>query len=134
MLTTAEKYLFMILALIVLVLVIRAVYRIIRTIGRGQGRPDWRNIPKRIPESFIKIITFIPVFRTRLIVSLFHGLIAWGFLYYLVVNLVDLLWGIIPDFHFLGGSKIGNVYRLGADILTITIWIAMAALLVRRGA
>ena len=132
MLTSVEKYLFLILALIVLVFVIRAIHRIIQTIGRGQGKPDWRNIPKKVPKVFIKIIILSPVFRTRRIVSTFHGLIAWGFLYYLLVNLADLLWGYIPDFHFLGEGIGSDVYRLGADILTVTIWLAMAAMLIRR--
>ncbi len=132
MLTATEKVLFFFVAFFVSALVIRAIRRIIRTIERGPGKPDWKVIPGRLPEIFVKVLALIPVFRTRPLISIFHGFIAWGFLYYLLVNLGDLLSGYIPNFHFLGYGTIGNLYRLGADILTIFILLGMLALLVRR--
>jgi Fe-S oxidoreductase len=132
MLTSTERVLFLFIVLIVGGLGIRAIRRIVLTIGRGQGKPDWKNIPRRFPRIFVKVVALFPVFRTRLIVSIFHGFIAWGFLYYLLVNLGDLLWGYIPDFHFLGKGRVGDIYRLGADIVSIAILTGIASMLIRR--
>jgi Fe-S oxidoreductase len=132
MLTNTERALFLFVVLIVSVLVIRAIRRIVQTIGKGQGKPDWKNIPRRFPRLFVKVVGLFPVFRTRLMVSIFHGLIAWGFLYYLLVNLGDLFWGFIPDFHFFGVGRLGDIYRLGADIVSIAILTGIAAMLIRR--
>jgi Fe-S oxidoreductase len=132
MLTITERILFLFIVLIVSVLVIRVIRRIVKTIGQGQGKPDWKNIPRRFPRIFVKVVALFPVFRTRLFVSIFHGLIAWGFLYYLLVNLGDLLSGYVPDFHFLGKGRIGDIYRLGADIVSIAILTGIAAMLIRR--
>ncbi|MGD8732197.1 MAG: hypothetical protein PVH92_09970, partial [Anaerolineales bacterium] len=60
-----------------------AVQRITRTIARGQGRPEWSLFARRIVEVVVKVGTFAPVFRDRPLVSFFHGLVGWGFIYYL---------------------------------------------------
>ncbi len=109
-----------------------AVRRIVRTIGRGQGRPEWGLLPQRFLEVVFKVGTFAPVFRDRPLVSFFHGLVGWGFIYYLLVNLNDVLAGYIDGFVFLGKGILGNIYRLGADLLTVAILVGMLYLLARR--
>ncbi len=64
--------------------------------------------------------------------SLFHGLVAWGFIYYLIVNLGDVLAGFISDFEFLGTGILGNLYRLGSDTISVVVLIGMVALIIRR--
>ena len=59
-------------------------------------------------------------------------MVGWGFLYYLVVNLGDVLGAWIPDYQFLGGTTLGGLYRLGADGLSLGIVLGMLGLLVRR--
>ena len=59
-------------------------------------------------------------------------MVAWGFIYYLLVNVGDVLEGFIPEFVFLGQGVIGNVYRLGADILSVSALLGMIFLLMRR--
>jgi Fe-S oxidoreductase len=58
--------------------------------------------------------------------------VAWGFVYYLLVNIGDVLEGFIPEFVFLGEGVIGNIYRLGADLLSVSALVGMAALILRR--
>ncbi|MEK7326999.1 MAG: (Fe-S)-binding protein, partial [Chloroflexota bacterium] len=58
--------------------------------------------------------------------------VAWGFTYYLLVNIGDGLQGFFPGFVFLGEGFIGDVYRLGADLLSVGVLIGMAALMIRR--
>jgi Fe-S oxidoreductase len=132
MLTLAEKILFFLAAVGTLYAALRVMRRISLIIGRGEGKPDWQLARKRIGEVLAKTITLQPVFRFRFWPSLFHGFVAWGFLYYLMVNLGDVLEGFFANYQFLGGGTIGNLYRLGADILSVGALLGMVALLVRR--
>ncbi len=91
MLTTPERLLFLLLLVTTIFLAARATLRIIRIISRGRGKPDWAMSIRRAWEAFAKTITFSPVLRDRLLPSLLHGFVGWAFIYYLLVNLGDLL-------------------------------------------
>ncbi|UCH59043.1 MAG: 4Fe-4S dicluster domain-containing protein [Anaerolineales bacterium] len=132
MLTTPEKILFLLATLVTIYAAYRASDRIVRTIARGQGKIDWGVIPKRLPSALFKTISFQPVFRTRFWASLFHGLVAWGFIFYLLVNLGDVLEGYLPDFVFLGQGLVGDLYRLFADLFSVGTLVGMVALILRR--
>ncbi|MCJ7708716.1 MAG: (Fe-S)-binding protein, partial [Anaerolineales bacterium] len=73
-----------------------------------------------------------PVFRARPLTSLFHAFVVWGFTFYLLVNLGDVLQGFIPGFVFIGRGAAGDLYRLGGDVLSVTVLLGMAALIIRR--
>jgi Fe-S oxidoreductase len=132
MLTFVEKILFILAVTASLSAAYRVARHISLIISRGQDRPDLHLVPKRLGEVLAKTITLQPVFRLRFWPSLFHGFIAWGFLYYLLVNLGDVLEGFITGYQFLGGETFGNLYRLGADILSVGVLLGMVALLMRR--
>jgi Fe-S oxidoreductase len=132
MLTLPEKILFALAVLLSLYATYRAVLRIIRILRRGHGVPDWNLLRQRLISTSARIITFQPVLRYRFWPSLFHSLVAWGFLYYVLVNIGDLLQGYIPGFQFLGTGIIGNLYRLGADILSVAVLTGIFALIIRR--
>jgi Fe-S oxidoreductase len=104
----------------------------VRTISRGYGRPTWVAFPRRILNTLFTTITFAPVFRARLLVSALHGMVAWGFIYYLMVNLGDMLQGYLPNYRFLGEGRVGGVYRLGADVISVSALVGMLALIIRR--
>lgn len=132
MLTLPEKIIFILAVLITLYVAYRVTDRIIRIIRRGQGEVDWSVPRKRLGEVIKKTITLQPVFRFRFWSSFFHALVAWGFIYYLAVNLGDVLQAFIPGYQFLGDGLIGGLYRLGADILSVGALLGMSALLIRR--
>ena len=132
MLTLPEKILFLLVALVSLYLTARAAVRIVRTIARGQGKVDWKAVPARLVGVLLKTISFAPTFRTRLITSLFHAFVGWGFTYYLLVNVGDVLEGYLPGFRFMGDGRPGDIYRLGADLLSGSVLLGMAYLIVRR--
>ena len=79
-----------------------------------------------------KVVTLTPVWRMRFWASLFHALVVWGFTFYLLVNLGDVLEGFIPDFQFLGAGILGGLYRFFADLLSVAALVGMAALILRR--
>jgi Fe-S oxidoreductase len=130
MLTTFEKILFAVLVIATLVAVYYAVRRLSRIISTGSGKPDWRLAGKRLLDVTFRVGTFKPVFRFRFWPSLFHGLVGWGFIYYLLVNLVDVVRGYIPGFVIPGLA--GHIYSLLADILSVAILVGMLFFIVRR--
>ncbi|HEX7973451.1 MAG TPA: heterodisulfide reductase-related iron-sulfur binding cluster [Anaerolineales bacterium] len=132
MLTLPEKIIFILGAIATLYAIYLISYRIVRTIGRGKGKVDWTLAPKRALAVFVKIITFQPVLRFRFWPSLFHNFVAWGFTYYLLINLGDVLQGFIPNFHFFGQGTFGGVYRLIGDILSVAVLVGMIFLVIRR--
>ena len=132
MLTTPERLLFFLLLVSTASLATKGTYRIIRIISRGRGKPDWWMGIRRAWDAFRKSITFSPVFRARLGPSLLHGFVGWAFIYYLLVNLGDVLEGFIPDYLFLGTGTVGDLYRLGVDVLSVAALFGMTLLLIRR--
>lgn len=132
MLTLPEKIIFAIAVLITLYFAWRAIDRLIKIINRGYGKPDWDLARERLTSVIFKYVTLSPTFKIRISTSLFHGFVAWGFMYYLLVNFGDVYQAYIPDAHFLGTGVLGDLYRLGGDLLSVGALIGMVALLVRR--
>ena len=133
MLAFVEKILFVLAVLGSLYFTWIGVQRIIKIIARGQGKPDRSLLRKRFLDVALKVGTFRPLFRFRLGPSLLHGLIGWGFLYFLLVNVAELLQGFIPNYRFLEGTgALGNTYRLGADISTLAVLTGISVMIVRR--
>ncbi len=132
MLTLPEKIVFVLAVLASLYAAWRVGSRIWKTIQRGEGEVDWSVVPGRLVSVLARILTLQPTFNIRLGPSLFHALVAWGFIYYLLVNLGDVLQGFIPNFRFLGKGLLGDLYRFGADLLSVAVLTGMVVLLVRR--
>jgi Fe-S oxidoreductase len=132
MLSLPEKIIFIIAALLTVALVLRATGRIVRIIGRGHGRPDWKLIPKRLIDTAIKAVALTPTWRKRFLTSVLHAMVVWAFMFYLFVNIGDALEGLVPNFVFLGNGIVGDGYRLLADLLSVSALAGMSALLLRR--
>lgn len=132
MLTPVEKILFALATIVSLYFTYKGVMRITGHISSGQGKPDWSLLWKRIGDLISKVGFFQPVFRFRLIPSIFHGFIGWGLFVFLLVDLSELLYGIF-GFRLLDqGGIIGDVYRLIAEIANTAILIGIVALSIRR--
>ena len=86
MLTTIEKIIFIVAVLASVYAAYLAAFRIIRTVGKGQGKVDWQLVQNRLFSVLGKIVSLQPTFRIRLGPSLFHAFVAWGFMYYLLVD------------------------------------------------
>jgi Fe-S oxidoreductase len=132
MLTLPEKILFALAGLAALYAAYRVAARIYKIISRGQGEVDWVLARKRLGTVLAKIIALQPTFRLRLGPSILHAFIAWGFMFYLLVNLGDMLEGYLPGYVFLGENPVGNSYRLVADVLSVGALVGMLGMLVRR--
>lgn len=132
MLTPLEKVLFVLAAFVSAYLVWLVARRITRIMLRGQGKPDLNLARRRLVSALLKAGTLLPTFKVRPAATVLHAMVAWGFIYYLLVNFGDVLQAFFPGFVFLGENAIGNLYRLLGDILSVAVLVGMLALLVRR--
>lgn len=132
MLSTIEKILFVIATLVSLYYTYHGVARIMNHINSGQGKIDWSLAYKRVGELIVKVGLFQPVFRLRLGPSILHGLIGWGFLSFLLINLADLIYAY-TGFRLLERTGLfGDAYRLLADIANVAIIVGIVAMVIRR--
>src|SRR3712207_3930398 len=93
MLTAVEKILFLIAVTASLYFGAKGFYDVYRAIRRGRPDPRSGNLSERIVRAAWLVLTQQPVLKARPIVSILHSLIFYGFVYYFLVNLVDVLEG-----------------------------------------
>lgn len=132
MLTTTEKLLFALLVAISLMATYNTFGQMFRIVQRGQGQLYFDNFFQRLWTGFIALISQGRIIRHRKLSSIFHYGVAWGFIFYFLVNAIDVMEGLIPGFHFLPDHLIGNLFRLLADIFSMTVLIGVAYFLLRR--
>ena len=65
-------------------------------------------------------------------IGIIHAFVAWGFSLYLIVNIVDVLYGFIPDFKFFPNHIVGDTYRLFVDIFSVLVLCGVFYFLIRR--
>ncbi|HEY3311581.1 MAG TPA: (Fe-S)-binding protein [Anaerolineales bacterium] len=132
MLSMVEKLLFALAVGISLYFTWRGVQRIILNISSGKGNPDWDQVTRKAGSALLKFLSFQPVFRFRLVPSILHGFIGWGFIAFLIVNLNDVIyaytgWGLL--YH---SGLLGDLYRLLADVANVAILVGIVAMALRR--
>ena len=132
MLTDIEKIIFILLAIIAIGLSYTTFNKMFKAIGVGSQQIDWKRALLNFPKGLEVFISQRTLFKTRPVIGFIHALVAWGFTLYLVVNIVDVLYGFIPGFHFLPNYFIGKVYRLFVDIFTVLVLLGVVYFLVRR--
>lgn len=109
MLTTPEKIAFLLLVLASLYFGGGALLRVYRAIRRGQPEDRFDHLPARLGRALWQTLTMQTVFKKRPWVSLLHAFVFYGFVFYLSVNLVDVLEGFFP-------------FRPGGASGTVTTW------------
>ncbi len=129
MLTTPEKIAFLLLVLASLYFGGGALLRVYRAIRRGQPEDRFDHLPARLGRALWQTLSMQTVFKKRPWVSLLHAFVFYGFVFYLIVNLVDVLEGFFP---FKARGGFWNGYNLVADLLTALILLGIVGLLIRR--
>lgn len=132
MLTNIEKIIFILLALTAVGISYTTFNKMFKAIGVGSQQIDWKRALLNFPKGLEVFISQRTMFKTRPIIGFIHAIVAWGFTLYLVVNVVDVLYGFIPGFHFFPNYLIGKVYRLFVDIFTVLVLLGVVYFLVRR--
>ena len=132
MLTLVEKILFGLAVIVSLYFTWKGVERIIKNINSAKGKPDWNVVKSKAGAALVKFLTFQPVFRFRLIPSILHSLIGWGFLAFLLINLGDLIYAYTGWQLLTHTGLFGDLYRLLADVANVAILVGIVAMAVRR--
>ena len=132
MFSVAEKIIFTIGILASAFYTYRGARHIARNIRSGQGTINWSLPFKRIGELISKYLFFKPVFRFRIVPSIFHAFIGWAFFIYLLANLNDLILAY-TNFNLLHQTGIfGDIYRSAVDFISVALLVSMIALSFRR--
>lgn len=132
MLTIVEKILFILLVVASLSAVYVTFGRMIRTVLRGQGQITIESKARFVVDFFVALLNQGGIIQRRRVASLFHYGIAWGFVLFALVNLLDVVEGYVADFRFLGDSTLGGLFRLAVDLFSVAVLIGTAYFLVRR--
>lgn len=133
MLTAVEQLLFIVLTLFAVGAAYEGFREMALIINRGRGELYLDNLPRRLWVALREYLLQTTTLRYRWITSLFHLAVVWGFTFYFLVNVVDVLDGFVAGFAFLEGAPLLLfVYNLLADLLSAAVLIGVAYLLLRR--
>jgi Fe-S oxidoreductase len=134
-LSVPEKILFVLLAGFALAFAFAGFERVVDAVARGSrgGSDRLSRLPERIGAALLRTLGQRTVFRDRPWVALLHALVFYGFVFYLLVNLVDAAYGLLPAAWTAWiASPWAGPYRLAADLLSGAVLVGVAALLCRR--
>ena len=106
--------------------------KMFKVILAGTNPIIWTDVIKNWNAGLIAFISQKTLFKTRPVVGFIHALVAWGFSLYLLVNIIDVLYGFIPNFKFLPNSITGDIYRLFVDTFSILVLLGVFYFLARR--
>ena len=112
MLSLVEKIVFILIALGAMGASFITFRKMFRAIGKGAQPINWKDALLNFSKGLKVFISQKTLFKTRPVIGFIHALVAWGFTLYLLVNVVDVLYGFIPGFHFFPNYLIGKLYRL----------------------
>ncbi|RMF80939.1 MAG: 4Fe-4S dicluster domain-containing protein [Chloroflexi bacterium] len=132
MLTIIEKIAFVILALFSLGATYQGFVEMYAVINRGGGKLHLDNLPRRMITALYVYLSQRTLRKARPLTSLLHLGVAWGFTFYFLVNLGDVLEGYIPDYEFLGTGVVADVYRLLGDVFSVAVLVGVVYFILRR--
>ncbi len=140
MLTTAEKIIFVILALISAGFTIHGFKTIIDSVRKGRPAPELRDVPTNLFKAALTVLFQQTIFKARKVLSTIHLGLFFGLITYAFVNLVDVLEGFVPGFELVYGGKhisnaptgLINAFNLVADVMSGFLLISITVFLVRR--
>ncbi len=132
MLSNLEKIIFVILALCSLSASYVTFGRMFKVIRLGAHPIRWSDVIRNWSRGAAAFFGQKTVFKTRPVIGFVHALVAWGFTLYLAVNIIDVLYGFIPNFKFLPDNTLGDIYRFFVDLFSVLVLIGVFYFLLRR--
>ncbi len=148
MLSTVERVIFILLLLILGGITTAGFYGIYTIVRSGRSAPSLTNLLPKFVQALIDVLLQKTIFRARPLLSTFHAFIFFGFSYYALVNVTDILEGFVPGFELnYGGEALReavpaltplvdlgliNIFNLFADILSVLTLLGMIVFLLRR--
>ena len=133
MLPLSSKILFFLFALVFGGLGLWGFYRLYLRVRRGSRATELRAdvLGSRLLYALRVSLTQERTFRNRTAISVLHSFIFYGFVYYLLVNVIDGLEGYFA-FSILSSNPLGAVYNLLADLLSFGVLLGVVSLVIRR--
>ncbi|MGY2892412.1 heterodisulfide reductase-related iron-sulfur binding cluster [Deinococcus sp. UYEF24] len=133
MLPLSSKILFFLFALVFGGLGLWGFYRLYLRVRRGKRAGELRAdmLGSRLLYALRVSLTQERTFRRRSVISVLHSFIFYGFVYYLLVNVVDGLEGYF-QFSIRSTNPLGAVYNLLADLLSFGVLLGVFSLVFRR--
>jgi Fe-S oxidoreductase len=133
MLPLSQKYAFLMFALVTMAWGAHGFFRLYLRIRRGRPDSDLRadRISQRFWYALRTTLSQARTFQKRTVVSTFHSFIFYGFVFYILVNVVDAIAGF-TSFSISSRTAPGAIYNLFADVLSFLVLVGVVALVVRR--
>ncbi|WP_424952037.1 heterodisulfide reductase-related iron-sulfur binding cluster [Deinococcus sp.] len=133
MLPLSSKILFFLFALVFGGLGLWGFYRLYLRLRRGNHATELRAdvMGSRLLYALRVTLTQERTFRRRSVISVLHSFIFYGFVYYLLVNVVDGLEGYFA-FSIRSSNPLGALYNLLADLLSFAVLLGVFSLVFRR--
>lgn len=133
MLPHSQKIAFVLFALVTSAWGIHGFYRLYLRVRRGRADVEERTdgIFKRFWYALTTTLSQSRTFKKRTTISTFHSFIFYGFVFYIVVNLVDAVEGFASA-SISSGSALGAAYNFLADALSFLVLVGVVALVIRR--
>ncbi len=132
MLSIEERIVFLVLALISIALTTRGAMRIVRIVRAGRPADRSDDLVGRFARALLDVGLQRPLFRIRPLVSVFHAFMFFGFSFYLLVNVNELLEGFVEGWHTIGGGAAAAVFNLVADLISVLAMVGVIFFLLRR--
>jgi len=110
----------------------RGFARIVRVVRRGRPAHRTDGLLGRIAGALIDVGLQKPLFKARPIVGVFHAVIFFGFSFYLLVNVNDILEGYVPGHSAIGRDGPAGAFNLFADLFSVLVLTGMVFFLLRR--
>lgn len=136
MLTPVEQIAFIILALLAVGATYSGFREVYLIVNRGSGHLYWNRLPARLWRALTVYVTQSTTLKMqrRFITSLFHLGVVWGFTFYFLVNVLDVIRGFDETFTetLASGGLLYDLYRLVADLLSVAVLVGVTYFIVRR--
>ena len=133
MLPLSQKYAFLMFTLVTMAWGAHGFFRLYLRIRRGRPDSDPRtdHIAQRLWIAIRTTLNQSRTFKDRPVVSTFHAFIFYGFVFYILVNVVDAIAGY-TRFSISSTTVLGAIYNLFADVLSFLVLVGVVALVIRR--
>ncbi len=132
MLSPTEKLIFALLVIIAFAAAWNTFGEMIAIIGRGKDKLHYDNFFNRVQKGMTAMFTQGEIIRHRKFSSTLHLGVAWGFIFYFLVNGIDIAEGLVEDFSFFEGNIIGDLFRLFADVFGFMVLVGVLWFIIRR--
>ena len=133
MLTAGEQVLFLVLALLSAAATLAGLRDMWRIVRRGERELALDGLATRLRDTLTASLLQRKTLRMRKLTSWLHLGVVWGFSFYALVNLGDLLEGYVPGYHFPAREGLlAELYRLAADLLSVAVLVGVLWFVLRR--